>query len=286
MTFRYNFKMTRIPAVCFLFVAVFFFSTAAFPSQEGSFNYSRKSNKKALRVNRLLLTQYETASERLKNELRLDEADNIQRGRKIMALEKLERMACLLENERSRLLEKLPEKIKTHEFLDDVLIKQKIKKELALDTLAADADSPISAKVSPSSRLYKLVDKADALISQNNYREAIKIYEKIILIEPDDETWMMLGHLYLSIGRFEESEKAFYNAIQLYPENLVKIKRFYENIVLENPSSDNAYTSLGYVYLMIEDYVKANRIFQEALQINPDNLLAKNGFQLSLHSSA
>ena len=55
---------------------------------------------------------------------------------------------------------------------------------------------------------------------------------------------------------------------------------FYQNIVLQNPGDDTAYSNLGFVYLMVGDYLKAQEAFKDALGIDPENTEAKKGLKV------
>uniref|UniRef100_A0A6B2L557 Uncharacterized protein n=1 Tax=Arcella intermedia TaxID=1963864 RepID=A0A6B2L557_9EUKA len=55
---------------------------------------------------------------------------------------------------------------------------------------------------------------------QNNYEEAIKCYDKAIMIEESDEDWFTKGHiLFHNMGKEKESIECFRNAVRINPKN-------------------------------------------------------------------
>ena len=68
--------------------------------------------------------------------------------------------------------------------------------------------------------LNALHEKADHLIVENNFKEAINVYWDILLIEPDDEAaYVNMGHAYMILGDFGRAKDAFKNALHINPEN-------------------------------------------------------------------
>ncbi len=62
--------------------------------------------------------------------------------------------------------------------------------------------------------------EAENLITVNDFPGAIKIYQEIILLEPDDETaYANMGHIHLILGYTGEAEDNFLNALDINPEN-------------------------------------------------------------------
>ena len=90
-------------------------------------------------------------------------------------------------------------------------------------------DFPVQAEAQPSftttlpekvDQIASLHEKAEHLIVENKFREAVEVYSEILLIEPDDEAaYTNLGHAYMILGDFGRAKDAFQNALHINPEN-------------------------------------------------------------------
>lgn len=101
--------------------------------------------------------------------------------------------------------------------------------------LAFNPDSVVRAEEEPSktfihsnpenvSRIEVLHEKAESLILENKFREALRVYSDILLIEPDDETaYSNTGHIYMILGDFPRAKEAFQNTLHINPENEVAL---------------------------------------------------------------
>lgn len=68
--------------------------------------------------------------------------------------------------------------------------------------------------------LETLHTKAENCIVQNDFRGAIRLYEDILLIEPDDEVaYTNLGRIYMIQGENQKARESFRNALTINPEN-------------------------------------------------------------------
>ncbi len=127
-------------------------------------------------------------------------------------------------------------------------------------------------------KIYRMHEQALRSVAQQKYEEAEKIYEEIVLLSPDDdEAYLLLGHAGLAAGHYRKAGRAFHNAIHIRPENAREITRLYENILVENPSDDDALTQLGYAHLLLGSAENARHAFQDALTIDPKNEEARKG---------
>ncbi len=69
-------------------------------------------------------------------------------------------------------------------------------------------------------QIANLHEKAEHLIVENKFREAVEVYSEILLIEPDDEAaYTNLGHAYMILGDFGRAKDAFQNALHINPKN-------------------------------------------------------------------
>jgi tetratricopeptide (TPR) repeat protein len=77
-----------------------------------------------------------------------------------------------------------------------------------------------SADDSVLTELQRMHNHADLLIQEGKIREALKVYDEILLYEPDDEAaYVNMGSLYLVLGYYDKAEEAFYNALHINPDN-------------------------------------------------------------------
>ncbi len=53
----------------------------------------------------------------------------------------------------------------------------------------------------------------------------------------------------------------------------------YWEIILLEPDDEVAYTNLGHIYLILGDHDRAKDAFQNALHINPNNKIARDGLK-------
>lgn len=126
--------------------------------------------------------------------------------------------------------------------------------------------------------VYRLHEKALGLVAEDRFEEAVKVYEEIILVSPDDgEAYLLLGHTCLAAHQYEKAGSAFRSALDIDPANMREIPRLYENILLENPSDDEALTQLGYAQLLLGGAEEARQAFEDALRVNPSNEYARRG---------
>lgn len=70
------------------------------------------------------------------------------------------------------------------------------------------------------SQIEDLHIRAEENILKNNFREAIRLYSEIILLEPDDETaYTGMGQSYLILGDYRRATEAYLNALNINPDN-------------------------------------------------------------------
>ncbi len=237
---------------------------------------------KQLQANRSLLTRYRAEYAKLKPQEEEGFSPSLNRK-----LDNLKYKILALEEDRSKLLVLLPQARQAHEIMKDLLIR---KESVALfEEEAARAPKKVMARAETAPRTRKeavagslnaMHEEALAYVSDKRYDQAAKIYEEIILIDPDDDqAYIIMGHIYLLSGIYDKAEEAFMNAAHIDPENTTEIAPFYENLIMQNPSDDAAYSNLGYAYMILGEFVKARQAFKDALQINPANQPATQGIQ-------
>ncbi len=123
-------------------------------------------------------------------------------------------------------------------------------------------------------------ERALRYVASQELEKASKLYEEIILDDPDDDqAYIIMGHTYILTGKYDKAENAFKNAVHIDPANVDEITPFYQNIIMQNPNDDMAYNNLGYACLILGDYVKARDAFMQCLELNPENAAARDGMK-------
>ncbi len=233
----------------------------------------------SLEANRSLLNQYHREYNRLKNEALKDPSPTLEKK-----MSDLEYKIKALEKDSDELWSFLPVNRRVGEFVKDLMSKkleeEKIRRAAsvaAMDEISQPQPEP-PAKPSMDEVTYQLHEQALQYVSEKRYKEALALYEEIVLKNPDDdEAYIIMGHTYILMGQYQKAESAFHNAVSIDPENIHEIAPFYENMVLRNPDDDMAYADLGYAYLILGEAVKAKNAFSESLHINPENGPAQKG---------
>ena len=130
-------------------------------------------------------------------------------------------------------------------------------------------------------KIYALHEKALKHTEKKQFESAARVYEEIVLLDPeDDEAYLIMGHNYLLAGQYDKADAAFHNAVDIRAENFDEILPFYQNIVMQNPDDDRAYSNLGYAYLILGDGIRARQAFRDALAIAADNADAARGLSI------
>ena len=192
-------------------------------------------------------------------------------NRSLLSHCKNETEATALKEDREKLFKTLPTELQAYELMKDQLVEKASLPKTKMPKHEEKIRSP---------ETYRLHQKALGLVAEDHLGDAAKMYEQIILIDPnDDEAYILMGHSYFLTGQYEKAEAAYHNAINIDLENRKEIAPFYENFILQNPSDDTAYTNLGYAYLMLGENSKAKDAFRDALSIQPDNESARAGLR-------
>jgi tetratricopeptide (TPR) repeat protein len=227
---------------------------------------------RSLSINRSLLTHSEAEYQTLLGEEPRDMTGEISER-----LSNLRYKIQALKEDAQRLQAPLPGDVRAEEFLKEMVHRQE---ELGRPQSAVDpeAEKRLEEKVRS---IYRMHEAALAHVAGNRYDEAIKEYEEIVLLSPDDdEAFLLLGHTCLAAGHYEKAGEAFRNAVHIDPANSREIPRLYENILVENPSDDEAMAWLGFSRLLLGDNSAAKDSFETALEINPANRTANEGMQV------
>jgi tetratricopeptide (TPR) repeat protein len=97
---------------------------------------------------------------------------------------------------------------------------------------------------------------------------AEEIFRRILEIEPEnDRAHKKLGDCLHDLGRYNEAEREFKEAIRIKPDD-VEYRCYLANLLVELGS---------------ERYEDAEKEFKKALELNPDDYLTHNDFGVLLH---
>ncbi|MDH3861516.1 MAG: tetratricopeptide repeat protein, partial [Gammaproteobacteria bacterium] len=111
------------------------------------------------------------------------------------------------------------------------------------------------AEQSPTNAVEVLSAKAQLLASVENYDEALKLYDKVVSYQPDDE-YSALGRseLLLRMGRLDEALESYSDAVRRWPKSAMAL---------------NAY---GYTLADRTDrYREAEKLIRKALRYDPES---------------
>lgn len=233
----------------------------------------------SLRANRSLLNRYHAEYIQLKKEA----AEPLPEGH-ARKLQELEDKIRVLEEDAEELQSFLPMGGQAEALIWDLMSeKARVEKEKERDAAESFLNEAalkhrLAATSDDAQSTYQMHERALKLVTEGRFRDAVQLYEEIVLRNPDDdEAYLIMGHTYLLMGLPQRAERAFDNAVHIDPANIDQIMPFYENMILQDPDNDSAYANLGYAALMVGNFFKARDAFVEALKINPDNLAAQNG---------
>lgn len=154
-----------------------------------------------------------------------------------------------------------------------------------------------------SGRTKSLFEKAQRLLDDARYREAVSLLKKIVNADPADfQAWTELGTAQLMGGDMAEAEKAYRRAIQERPtfalallnlaRVLIKQKKYAESIdpllgaAQARPDSADAHFLLGETYLKLKQGSKAVPQLNEALRLDPQGKAEAHLLLGSLYDAA
>ncbi len=224
---------------------------------------------RSLEINRSLLSKAESEYVKLTSEEKVNPSSEL-----AVQIEKTRYKIKALEEDAVRLQTELPSAVGANEFLKD-LIDQHEKGPHVSPVINHEKERKIETQLQD---IYRLHERALDLVRHHKFSEAARVYEEIILISPDDdEAYLLLGHTYLMDTKYQKAAQAFRNAISINTENAGEITPFYQNIIIENPEDDIAYSHLGYAWMLLGNAAESEKAFVESLRINPDNAESRAG---------
>jgi tetratricopeptide (TPR) repeat protein len=145
-------------------------------------------------------------------------------------------------------------------------------------SIAATQNQPVSATDEPahintvltaqSDTVNNLISQADIAVKNKDYRSVIRIYTKVLSIDPNLE----IAYNYRGYA---------YNILKDHPKALAD----YTKVISLNPSSALAYSNRGYIYIYVKDYPKAITDFNRSIDLDPKGSFAYRGRAMALFDS-
>ena len=145
----------------------------------------------------------------------------------------------------------------------------------------------------------EIFDRAVNFHKKNNFKQAEKIYKKLLVENPNN--YLVLGNLALleiQLKRYSSAidylkkaikvnanyEQGYCNLGKVYYllSDIKKSIKYYKKTIKINPQSEDAHYNFGYVLHKIGDHQKAKIHFETSIFINPKNLDAQNNLGLGL----
>ena len=131
------------------------------------------------------------------------------------------------------------------------------------------------------------IKKAELLIIDKQYTDALSILKFLVKIEPDNgEVFFLKGQAHLELGDFKLAHQAFWHSTQCFTEDkvdlLYRIGSLYQEVdefnyslryflyaLGINPESLNVLFELGYCYERLGELEKSDKYYNKYLDINP-----------------
>jgi len=124
-----------------------------------------------------------------------------------------------------------------------------------------------------------------AIIYEANeeYEKALVCYEKATEIAPYDiDLWINVGNLYIAKKDYESAIEYYEKAINLAPDHAIRknipLIKSYKKVLETKPDDINVWINMGYAYEYNKQYDEAVNCYEKALQIDPNNALARLKF--------
>lgn len=116
--------------------------------------------------------------------------------------------------------------------------------------------------------------------AKKEYEKALVCYEKATEIAPYDiDLWINVGNLYAAKKEYERAIEYYEKAINLAPDHAIRKKipliKSYKKVLEVKPDNINLLINMGYAYEYNKQYDEAVNCYEKALQIDPNNALAR-----------
>ena len=121
-----------------------------------------------------------------------------------------------------------------------------------------------------------------AILYEENeeYDKALVCYEKATEIAPYDiDLWINVGNLYAAKNEYVSAIEFYEKAINIAPDHAIRKKipliKSYKKVLEKKPDDVDLWINMGYAYEYNKQYDEAINCYEKALQIDPNNALAR-----------
>lgn len=145
----------------------------------------------------------------------------------------------------------------------------------------------------------QLLERAILLMNQNRHKDAEKILNEILSIDPNEiQALCALTQVYLQLEQLDKAESIINNSIGLYPDygyvfylragveiqkdQYDKAESDLNEAITLDPEEPDFFALFAQVKLLRKNYEEALNLANQALELEPDNLLALNVRSTSL----
>ncbi|MFX1444695.1 MAG: tetratricopeptide repeat protein [Promethearchaeota archaeon] len=119
--------------------------------------------------------------------------------------------------------------------------------------------------------------------ANEEYEKALVCYEKATEIAPYDiDLWLNVGNLYAAKKDYESAIEYYEKAINLAPDHAIRknipLIKSYKKVLEVKQDDINIWMNMGYAYEYNKEYDEALNCYEKALEIDPNNSLARYKF--------
>ncbi|MCX7974139.1 MAG: sulfatase-like hydrolase/transferase [Candidatus Aminicenantes bacterium] len=148
----------------------------------------------------------------------------------------------------------------------------------------------------------RLITQAELLEWEQKFDEAVKIYEKILTINPKIPTsYINLGLNYLRLGQPQQALAIFQKGLALMPGSLLLLSRLghtylalgqiknsletWQSVLALDPENFDALVSIAWIYSLLGEKETARKYYEAALSIEPENKFVRKNLAHNLATS-
>lgn len=179
--------------------------------------------------------------------------------------------------------------------------KEKLK---ALGYLSSVEENVSSNYPDPKDKIeeLKLMTQAEMMEWAERFDEAVKIYEKILTINPHiPTTYVNLALNYVRLGQPQQAVAILQKGLEILPNSLLLLSRLghtylalgqikksldtWQTVLSFDPNYFDALVSSGWIYDLLGDKETARKYYEKALAIEPENKFVRKSLAFNLATS-